>query len=101
MRGLLEDANVRVITPDLPSHSTPTAGLAEDAEEVREAIRACAPPVAAVGWSYGGRVNSLAAAGEGSVSRLIYIAPELTSLVVEELQIRFMPHDTRSQEDQH
>jgi hypothetical protein len=37
---------VRVITPDLPSHSTPTAGLAEDADELRDAIRACAPPVA-------------------------------------------------------
>ena len=74
VRGLLEDANVRVITPDLPSHNTPTAGLAEDAEEVREAIRACTPPVAAVGWSYGGSVISLAAAGEGSVSRLIYIS---------------------------
>jgi hypothetical protein len=37
---------VRVITPDLPSDSTPTAGLAEDADEVRDAIRACAPPVA-------------------------------------------------------
>jgi pimeloyl-ACP methyl ester carboxylesterase len=30
--------------------------------------------VAAVGWSYGGSVISLAAAGEDSVSRLIYIA---------------------------
>jgi pimeloyl-ACP methyl ester carboxylesterase len=74
VRGLLEDANVRVITPDLPSHSTPTAGLAEDAEEVREAIRACAPPVAAVGWSDGGSVISPAAAGQRSVSRLIYIS---------------------------
>jgi pimeloyl-ACP methyl ester carboxylesterase len=74
VRGLLEDADVRVITPDLPSHSTPTAGLAEDAAEVRDALRACAPPVAAVGWSYGGSVVSLAAAGEGSVSRLIYIS---------------------------
>ncbi len=74
MRALLEDADVQVISRDLPSHRTPTAGLAEDAAEVRDAIRACAPPVAAVGWSYGGSVISLAAAGEGSVSRLIYIA---------------------------
>lgn len=64
VRGLLEDADVQVITADLPSHRTPTAGLAEDAAEVRDAIRACAPPVAAVGWSYGGSVISLAAAGE-------------------------------------
>jgi hypothetical protein len=45
VRGLLEDADVLVITPDLPFRSTPTAGLAEDAAEVRHAIRACAPPV--------------------------------------------------------
>ena len=74
VRGLLEDANVQVITPDLPSHRTPTAGLAEDADEVRHTIRTSDPPVAAVGWSYGGRVISLAAAGEESVSRLIYIS---------------------------
>ena len=66
VRGLLEDAEVQVITPDLPSHSMLTAGLAEDAAVVREAIRACAPPVAVVGWSYGGSVISLAAAGEGA-----------------------------------
>ncbi len=69
---LLEDADVQVITPDLPSHRTSTAGLADDAAEVREAIRACTPPVAVVGWSYGGSVISLAAAGEGMVARLIY-----------------------------
>jgi pimeloyl-ACP methyl ester carboxylesterase len=74
VRGLLEDANVQVITPDLPSHRTPTAGLTEDADEVRHAIRASDPPLAAVGWSYGGSVISLAAAGEESVSRLIYIS---------------------------
>jgi pimeloyl-ACP methyl ester carboxylesterase len=74
VRALLADAEVQVIAPDLPSHSTPTAGLAEDAAEVRDAIRDCAPPVAAVGWSYGGSVISLAAAGEGSISRLIYVS---------------------------
>jgi len=47
VRGLLEDADVQVITPDLPSQSTPTAGFAEDADEVRDAIRACAPPLRA------------------------------------------------------
>lgn len=74
VRALLEDADVQVITPDLPSHSTPTAGLAEDANVVREALRACSPPLAAVGWSYGGSVISLAAAGEGAVTRLIYVS---------------------------
>jgi hypothetical protein len=48
------------------------AGLAEDAEEVREAIRACAPPVAAVAGPTAAAL--LAAAGQGSVSRLIYIS---------------------------
>jgi pimeloyl-ACP methyl ester carboxylesterase len=73
VRGLLEDADVLVITPDLPSHSTPTAGLVEDAAEVRDAIRACTWPVAAVGWSYGGSVIGVAATGDASVSRLIYV----------------------------
>jgi pimeloyl-ACP methyl ester carboxylesterase len=49
------------------------AGLVEDAAEVRDAIRACAPPVAAVGWSYGGSVIGVAATGDASVSRLIYV----------------------------
>jgi pimeloyl-ACP methyl ester carboxylesterase len=74
VRGLLEDANVQVITPDLPSHRMPTAGLAEDADQLRHAIRGSAPPVAAAGWSYGGSVINLAAAGEESVTRLIYIS---------------------------
>ena len=74
VRDILEDAEVPVITPDLPSHRTPSAGLAEDAAEVREAIRACGPQVVVVGWSYGGSVISLAAVGERSVARLIYIS---------------------------
>ena len=73
VKGLLEDADVQVITPDLPSHRTPMAGLVEDAAEVRDAIRACAPPVAAVGWSYGGSVIGVAATWDASVSRLIYV----------------------------
>lgn len=73
VRRPLEDAHVQVITPDLPSHRTPMAGLIEDAAEVRDAIRACAPPVAAVGWSYGGSVIGVAATGDASVSRLVYV----------------------------
>jgi hypothetical protein len=61
-------ADVQAIAPDLPSHRTPTAGLAEDAAEVRDAIRACAPPVAAVGWSYGGSVISLAGRSPSPIS---------------------------------
>jgi hypothetical protein len=73
VRRALEDAQVQVITPDLPSHRTPMAGLVEDAAEVRAAIRASARPVAAVGWSYGGSVIGVAATGDASVSRLIYV----------------------------
>jgi pimeloyl-ACP methyl ester carboxylesterase len=71
---LLEDAGVHVRTPDLPSHRSATAGLADDAAEVRDAIRSCSPPVVVVGWSYGGTVISMAAAGEASVTRLIYVS---------------------------
>jgi pimeloyl-ACP methyl ester carboxylesterase len=74
VRRLLEDAGVDVRTPDLPSHQSATAGLADDAVEVRDAIRSCAPPVVVVGWSYGGTVISMAADGEASVVRLIYVS---------------------------
>ena len=74
VRRLLEDAGVQVQTPDLPSHRSASPGLADDAVEVRNAIRSCAPPVVVVGWSYGGTVISMAAAGEPSVTRLIYIS---------------------------
>jgi pimeloyl-ACP methyl ester carboxylesterase len=43
VKRLLQDAGVHVRTPDLPSHRSPTAGLADDAAEVRDAIRSCAP----------------------------------------------------------
>lgn len=70
----LEDTNVRVSVPDLPTHRSATATLADDAEEVRRAIRSCSPPVVVVGWSYGGKVISMAALGEPSVVRLVYVA---------------------------
>jgi pimeloyl-ACP methyl ester carboxylesterase len=73
VRPLLEADNIRVLTPDLPSQRSSSAGLADDADEVRRAIRACAPPVVVAGWSHGGPVISMAAAGESSVIRLIYI----------------------------
>ena len=73
VRRLLEAENLVVATPDLPSERSTSAGLAEDADEVRRAIRSCVPPVVVVGWSHGGPVISIAAAGESSVIRLIYI----------------------------
>jgi Alpha/beta hydrolase family len=72
--GPLQSAGIQVVTADLPSHRSTDAGLAEDAAEVRAAIQACEPPVVAAGWSYGGEVLSVAAAGEQTVSRLIYVA---------------------------
>ena len=46
---LLEAANVHVRVPDLPTHRSPSATLADDAEEVRRAIKLCSAPV----WSGG------------------------------------------------
>jgi pimeloyl-ACP methyl ester carboxylesterase len=73
VRPLLEAEGIQVVTPDLPSERSSSAGLADDADEVRRAIRACAPPVVVAGWSHSGPVISMAAAGESSVIRLIYI----------------------------
>ena len=73
VKRLLEADNIVVATPDLPSERSTSAGLADDADEVRQAIRSCVPPVVVVGWSHGGPAISMGAAGESSVSRLIYI----------------------------
>jgi pimeloyl-ACP methyl ester carboxylesterase len=74
VRQLLEGAGVRVGVPDLPSHRFASSGLTDDAAEVREVVHSSMPPVVLVGWSYGGRVISLAAAGEPSVTHLVYVA---------------------------
>lgn len=74
VRELLQDAGAAVVMPDLPSHRAPKAGLLEDAEEVRAAIRRAIPPVVVAGWSYGGTVVSVAADGESSVARLVYVS---------------------------
>jgi pimeloyl-ACP methyl ester carboxylesterase len=70
----LEELGVHVQVPDLPSHHSAAAGLVQDAAEVRLAIRSCRAPVVAVGWSYGGTVIGVAAAGEATVTRLVYVA---------------------------
>ena len=72
--ALIEDAGAAVVVPDLPSHRTPEAGLLEDADEVRAAIRKAVPPVVVAGWSYGATVISIAADGEPSVTRLVYVS---------------------------
>jgi len=71
---LLERQGVQVRAPDLPSHSSTTKGVADDAEAVRQTIQSCQTPVVAVGWSYGGDVISVAAANESNVCRLVYVA---------------------------
>lgn len=71
---LLVQRGVRVTAPDLPSQRMPSAGLRADADEVRRAIRSSTPPVVVAGWSYGGSVISIAADGEPSVVRLVYVA---------------------------
>ena len=63
VRRLLDGSGLHLICPDLPSHRMYSAGLAEDAAEVRAAIRSSTGPVVVVGWSYGGSVISLAATG--------------------------------------
>lgn len=70
----LRDNDVQVVVPDLPSHRTGSAGLTADAAEVRRIIASARPPVVAVGWSYGCDVIHEAAAGEPSVTHLVYIA---------------------------
>jgi pimeloyl-ACP methyl ester carboxylesterase len=70
----LEDLDVQVEVLDLPSHWSAVAGLVQDAAEVQQAIRSCPAPVVVVGWSYGGTVIGVAAAGEATVTRLIYVA---------------------------
>jgi pimeloyl-ACP methyl ester carboxylesterase len=71
---ILRQAGVEVATPDLPSHRSPTAGVAEDVAEVRQAIRDLRPPVVLVGWSYGGVVITRTAAEEPSLRHLVYLA---------------------------
>jgi pimeloyl-ACP methyl ester carboxylesterase len=74
VKQLLEKAGVEARSPDLPSHRSPFGTVADDSRAVREAIRRCTGPVVVVGWSYGGKVISMAAEGESAVIRLIYVA---------------------------
>jgi hypothetical protein len=49
VKRLLEAEDIVVATPDLPLERSTSAGLAEDADEVRRAIRSCIPPIVVVG----------------------------------------------------
>lgn len=74
VRRRLEGAGVQVHAPDLPSHRSPSAGLTDDAEEVRRVLRSAAAPVVLAGWSYGGDVVGVASAGEVPVAHLVYVS---------------------------
>lgn len=74
VRALLEEKGVEVAAPDLPSHRFADAGLADDVEEVRAAIRSMGrSPTVLAGWSYGCDVAGVAADGE-SMARLVYLS---------------------------
>jgi pimeloyl-ACP methyl ester carboxylesterase len=68
----LQGQGIQVIMPDLPSHRDLSAGRLADVEEVQAAIGAAAPPVAVVGWSYGGDVIS-GLTDTSRVDRLVYV----------------------------
>ena len=74
VRRPLQSAGVRVETPDLPTHRSPDATLDDDVQLVRDVIRRSTSPVVCAGWSFGGDVGSVAAAGEPSVTHLVFVA---------------------------
>jgi pimeloyl-ACP methyl ester carboxylesterase len=71
---LLAAEGVAVSCPDLPSHRRSDGSRADDIAEVEAAIDAAAPPVVAVGWSYGGMVLSDLDLTSRDVVRLVYVA---------------------------
>ncbi|MEW1820627.1 hypothetical protein AB0323_07510 [Arthrobacter sp. NPDC080031] len=68
----LQDMGVEVSVPDLPSHRLPHAGLLDDVEEGKTAIRSSTPPTCVAGWPYGADVIGIAAKGEADAARLVY-----------------------------
>lgn len=80
---------MQVETPDLPSHRDPRAGLLEDADEVRELLSSVPAPVVAVGWSYGGDVIGVAAAGAHDVVRLVFVGAAPLPVTVQPRAVEF------------
>ncbi len=93
--GLPEGQGVQVQAPDLPSHSSTTDGLADDAEAVRRVVRSCQPPVVAVGWSYGGDVISVAAVDEPSVCHLVYVSAVPRPRTEERFDVSWLANDPK------
>jgi pimeloyl-ACP methyl ester carboxylesterase len=73
VREGLEQHGVRVLVPDLPSHRLSSAGLTDDAAHVARIAAGSPGPVVLVGWSYGGRVISVAGDRLPTVRRLVYV----------------------------
>lgn len=71
LTGELGDRPVRTV--DLPSVGDATAGLDEDAEALRDAVRAVAGPVMVTAHSYGGAVASRALSGLANVRHIVYL----------------------------
>jgi pimeloyl-ACP methyl ester carboxylesterase len=88
---------VEVLAPGLPSPSSTSDGLADDAEAVRRAIRSCHGLVVAVGWSYGGDAISMAAGGEPSVCRLVYVSAVPRSRTHERFDLSWIENDPHVQ----
>lgn len=100
----LRSAGVRVVAVDLPSHSSPRAGLPEDGAAVRAAIRDCEAPTVVAAWSAGSSSMDLGAEGEAGVARLVYVAtypthpdgepPEPQDWIDDDPMIRRLPDAT-------
>ena len=86
---------MQVQAPDLPSHSSTTHGLADDAEAVRRAVHSCQTPVVAVGWSYGGDVISMAAVDEPSVCQLVYVSAVPRPRTKERFDVSWIENDPK------
>jgi pimeloyl-ACP methyl ester carboxylesterase len=68
----LHARGIQTAIPDLPSHRERSADRPADVREVQAAIATADPPVAVVGWSYGGAVIS-DLTDTSRVDRLIYL----------------------------
>ncbi|GHG50112.1 hypothetical protein GCM10012320_18420 [Sinomonas cellulolyticus] len=75
VRDRLAARGVEVVVPDLVSHRVPGAGLLDDVEVVKAALRSLGRgPIVVAGWSYGCDVAGISAAGHESVARLVYVS---------------------------
>ncbi len=74
----LEAQGLAVQCPALPSAGEAPAGLADDAGQLSEVLRAIAGPVVLCGHSYGGMVISAVDTGGTDIRRLVYLCAYMT-----------------------